>query len=187
MYHNVYLLVTSYQKRFNISISIGCAISIWMAAPVQRFLWIPRNNQRIGHKNPVVSEVWTFLSKIPHHLVIVHCSRQSVPCFRTKQKIYYTLNTNNIQSIRPRTPVLLRSFWNYFSLSRSTSLNHNNTLSDMPIFHLLSLLSVWSFFLWCASLKQSQKRKELQEIVFQLMGKDKRKSLFVLCYYTCRL
>ena len=50
----------------------------------------------------------------------------------------------------------------------------------MPIYHLLSLLSVWSFFLWYASLKQSQMRKELQEIVFQLMGKDQRKSLFVL-------
>ena len=50
----------------------------------------------------------------------------------------------------------------------------------MPTYHLLSLLSVWSFILWYASKKQSQKRKELPEIVFQLMGKNQRKSLFVL-------
>ena len=31
------------------------------------------------------------------------------------------------------------------------SLNHNNTLSDMPTYHLLSLLSAWNYFLWYAS------------------------------------
>ena len=31
------------------------------------------------------------------------------------------------------------------------SLNHRNTLPDMPTYHLLSLLSVWSFFLRYAS------------------------------------
>ena len=50
----------------------------------------------------------------------------------------------------------------------------------MPAYHLFSSFSVWSFFRWYASSKQSQNRKELQEIVFQLMGKDQRKSLFVL-------
>ena len=77
------------------------------------------------------------------------------------------------------------------------SLNHNSTLSDMPTFHLLRLLSVGSFFHWNASLPTfhllrllsvgsffhwnvSQKRKELQKIWFQLLGKCQKKSLHVL-------
>ena len=34
---------------------------------------------------------------------------------------------------------------------------------------------------------QSQKRKELQEILFQLLGKDERKSLFVLSFDSINL
>ena len=56
------------------------------------------------------------------------------------------------------------------------------------LYHLLSLLSDGSFFLWYASEKQSQKRKELQ-IWFQLLGKYQKKSLYDLyifffpCYW----
>ena len=39
------------------------------------------------------------------------------------------------------------------------SLNHNNTLSDMPTYHLLSLLSVWSFFSLICILKAKSKAK----------------------------
>ena len=57
----------------------------------------------------------------------------------------------------------------------------------MPTYHLLSLLSVGSFFLWYGSDKQSQKRKELQEILFQLLGKYQRKSLFFHWMITWRV
>ena len=41
------------------------------------------------------------------------------------------------------------------------SLNHNNTLSDVPTYHLLSLLSAWSFFSLIYILKAKSKAKEI--------------------------